>query len=182
MDATRERRVILNDATLFGPGSKGEWAQFIGLILAITAVAALASTRLGYAQYDYAVGAAAILGGAFLALLVLGPSWIMLTVFLVFMIASHQFRSFIILPAGGVEWHPRELLLFVLLAHLGAKLVLGKAELRPDIMHYFFFLYCVFFAHIAARGLLTQTDIQSVIAECRFQGRFEETCPGSQRK
>ncbi len=164
----RLRRRPVDDNVLFGPDSPGLWAQALLLAFGLAAVVALASTRLGFNEYDYLVGAAAAAAMGLLLLLVLGPSRIVITLFLVFMIASHEHSSAFVLPFGGIEWHPRELLLFVLLAHLGAKLVLGKADIRPDLMHYFFYLYAFFFAFIAARGALRQPDLQRVISECRY--------------
>ena len=137
-------------------------AVFVALCVVV------AASRFGPAEYDYLAGAAAVCGLAALGVMVLGPSRIALTVFIGFMAFTHQFRSFAVLPAGGVEWHPRELLLFVLCAHLFAQVVLAKADLRPDITHYFFFLYVVFFVHIATRGFLRHPNLQDVIAECRY--------------
>ncbi len=168
MSTPSRPRLQFNDRTLFGPGSPGEWAQAMVLAVVISAVVAFASTLLGFAEFDYLVGAVVVIGGAVAILFVFGPPQLMLGVFLVLMILDHQFRSPFILPFGGVEWHPRELLLLLLMAHFGARLVMGRGDVRADVMHYFVLLYIVFFAHIAAQGVLNQADMHRIIAECRY--------------
>jgi len=152
-------RNLWKDAGLPGRDNAGEWVKALLLAVAIAVVAALVVTRFGVK---------AALGLPVLALLVFGPSRLMLSVFLAAMVTDHQFRSWTVVPFGGVEWHPRELLLFVLFAHLAVRFLRGKADLRPDMMHYFFYVYAAFFVFIAWRGVLRQPNLQAVAAECRY--------------
>lgn len=159
----RLRRV----AALSPPG-RWEWPFGLALALGIAAMVAFAGALTGYHANGVWIGAAAVLGAGLVTALVLGPPRLMLTVFVGFMMLSHQDRSFAVIPFAGVEWHPRELLLFVLFAFCAVRFYLGKADLRPDIMHYCIFLYMAFFGYIAAVGLLRQQDLSAVIAECRY--------------
>ncbi|HNR32677.1 MAG TPA: O-antigen ligase family protein [Candidatus Hydrogenedentes bacterium] len=124
--------------------------------------------RLGVAEYDYLVGAGLVVGAAGAAFLVFGPSWIIISLFLAKMILGHLFLSMYIFPFAGVEWHPREFWLFLLLAHGAVKLITGRAAIRPDLTHYFFYLYCFYFVFIAAVGLWRQPNMTEIIKECRF--------------
>ncbi len=153
---------------------EGRWAGWQAAILAaaialaVGGAASLFALPQDYAAFQPLVGGALVLGAGLAGYLALGPSRAMIGVFLVFMVATHMYKSFAVLPFGGVEWHPRELLLFLLLAHAAGKVVRGRADLRPDMMHYFFFLYVFFFVVIAARGFLLYPEISDVIAECRY--------------
>lgn len=153
---------------------EGRWAAWqtaalaAGVAVMACVGASLAALPLDYAAYKPLAGGALVLGAGLVAYLALGPSRPMIACFLVYMAASHMYRSFAVFPFGGVEWHPRELLLFLLLAHAAGKVAWGRAHLRPDIMHYFFFLYVVFFIMIAGRGLLLYPETADVIAECRY--------------
>lgn len=147
------------------------WVQALALAVVIAAVTVYAmrfAPLFGLDSYPYLAGAAAVIGAAVAAFLVFGPSWLVVSLFLIKMILGHQFRSMYIFPLAGVEWHPRELWLFLLLAHFAVKLLLGRAKLRPDLFHYFFYLYCFFFVFIAAVGLWRQMNLTEIIEECRF--------------
>ncbi len=140
------------------------WTLGEGLLLAgLSVMVAWLSVRRG--GTDTAV---LVFGGAAALVLMLAPSRWMLSCFVLLMMAGHQFRSPLIYPLAGVEWHPRELLLLLLLAHFAVKVMTGEADLRPDIMHYFVLCYAAFFAVIACRGIWRQMPIQDVIAECRY--------------
>ncbi len=67
-----------------------------------------------------------------------------------------------------MELAPRELWLLLLAAHLGAKLVLGQAVIRPDLYHYFFYLYAFYFVLIAAVGVWHQPNITEIMKEFRY--------------
>lgn len=129
---------------------------------------ALAAGLLELQGPDYLLGALIALGAAALLLLLFGPSWLVISVFLLKMLTGHQFRSLVTFELLGVEWHPREFFLFLLLAHGVIKLLLARARLEPDLLHYFFYLYCFFFAFIAAIGVFRQPDIGEIIKEARF--------------
>lgn len=134
----------------------------------IAAIVVFAGSFTGFLAYDIWIGLGTALGLITIAFLLFGPSRYMLSFFLVLMILGHQFRSPFVFPFAGVEWHPRELLLLLLMAHGGIRMISGKANIRPDILHYFFFLYAAFFAFIACRGLWRQMPLEDLIAECRY--------------
>lgn len=100
--------------------------------------------------------------------LLLGPTRPMLAVFLVYMIASHQYISLLIVPLGGIEFHPREFLLFLLLAHCAFKIAQGRMYLRPSPVHAAVAMYASYFALTAAVGVVRQADLHAVVTECRF--------------
>lgn len=152
-------RNLWKDAGLPGRDNAGEWVKALLLAVLIAVIATLVVTRFGVKT---------ALGLPILTLLVFGPSRLMLSAFLVFMVTDHQFRSWMIVPFSGVEWHARELILFVLVAHLAVRFLRGEADLRPDMMHYFFYVYVAFFVFIAWRGVMRQPDLHAVASECRY--------------
>lgn len=118
---------------------------------------------------------AALLGGAAGALLVFGPSRIILTSVFLLALLDHSFRSPAIIPIAGVEWHPRELLLLLLFAHAGVKLWQRQLWLEWTPLHLGMLLYTAFFAYAAWRGLWLGHAPRDIIAECRaplFLGAF----------
>lgn len=142
------------------------WLRTAGEALFLAALSACAAWVV--VRRGNTAGATLVFGGAGALILALGPSRWMLSCFILFMCAGHQFRSPMIFPFGGVEWHPRELLLLLLLAHFAVKVMTGEADLRPDIMHYFVLAYAAFFAMIACRGVWRAMPMPDVIAECRY--------------
>lgn len=88
--------------------------------------------------------------------------------FLAFMLITHQYRSFFVLPFGGIVWHPRELLLFAALAYWAAKVLQGKVRIPADPLHFAFVLYGLFFVQIAVVGLYYEPNLQQIITECRY--------------
>jgi O-antigen ligase len=168
MSSVPEPLSTLAPARRFSPGAPAVWVSAVVGAVGISFLVAYAGRIAGFPEYDYAVGAAAVLGAAAAAYLVVGPSHLTVAVFLGYMILSHQFRSPFILALANVEWHPREVILFVLAAHLGFKVLVREADLRPDMIHYFFYVYMFFFALIAVRGALRQPEVQQVIGECRY--------------
>lgn len=148
------------------------WLQPAGIAVliaaAVTACATLLAPMLGLERYDFLVALAAILGAGAVVFLVFGPSWIIISLFIVKMVTGHQFRSLFILPFAGIEWAPRELWLGLLLAHFAVKLISGRATIRPDLYHFFFYLYCFYFVLIMAAGVWYNPDIQEILKEVRF--------------
>lgn len=106
-----------------------------------------------------------ILPGLFI---LFGPSRILVTLFLVFMVATHQFRSFFLLRYAGIVWHPRELLLFGLAVHWVGKAVQQKVRFRYDPAHWGFVFMGLFVVQIALVGLFREPDLHRVVAECRY--------------
>ncbi len=142
------------------------------------AVAALTALLLGVALHAPGLLPGALplpagllaLGLALLAALALlfGPSGLLLAVFIVGLVSLHQFRSPFILPLAGAELHPRELLLLLLLGHAALVLATGRAVLRPDLAHYFFYLYTFFYLLIAATGAFYGAPRSEILEELRF--------------
>jgi len=100
--------------------------------------------------------------------LVFGPSRPMLALFLIFMVSSQEYRSFVVVPMGGVEWHPREFLLFLLLAHWVVKVLQDKSTISAGVIHFSVATILMFYVQIALVGLATQADIHLIITECRY--------------
>ncbi len=101
------------------------------------------------------------------ATLLFGPSRLILTLVFVGAILSHQFRSPIVVPFAGVEWHPRELLLLLLLAHVVVKVWQRRVRLDWSPLHLALLLYGAVFVYAAWRGLWLGNAMESVIAELR---------------
>jgi len=101
------------------------------------------------------------------AALLFGPSRLILTLVFVGALLSHQFRSPFIVPFAGVEWHPRELLLLLLLAHVVVKVWQRRVRLDWGPFHLALLVYGAVFAYAAWRGLWLGNSTESVIAELR---------------
>lgn len=149
-----------------------QWVQtfVIACIVAAIAVfvAGVTAPWAGIEQYGFVLAAAAFLGAGGLILVLFGPSWLIIAVFLAKMIVGNQFRSMFVVPIMGIEWHPREFWLLFLYAHFAIKLSAGRAQLRLDMHHFYFYLYCLFFVFIAAVGVWRQWSRTEILAECRF--------------
>jgi O-antigen ligase len=154
------------------PRIAGDLAMATGLGLAVAAVcvvlAGLLAPAVGLQRYDFAVILAVVLGVAGVAVLVLGPSWIIISLFVAKMFLGHQHLSLFVLPLGGIEFTPRELWLFLLIGHFAAQLVLGRLTIRPDLFHYFVYLYAFYFMLIAAVGVWNQPNLTAIIQELRY--------------
>lgn len=100
-------------------------------------------------------------------LFVFAPSRWAILVFILFLGFTHQIHSFATVSVGGVEWHPRELLLFGLLAHGLIKLMQGRARPIADPIHFFVLVLGFYLVHVAVVGILRQYDLHLVIAEMR---------------
>lgn len=149
-----------------------QWVETaaIGCLVAalVVFVAGVVAPWAGVGQYGFVVAAAVLLGAGGLLLVLFGPSWVVVTLFLAKMITGHQFRSMYILPLMGIEWHPREFWLLLLLAHFAVKLIMGRIQLRLDLYHYFFYLYCFYFVFVAGVGVWHQWSRTEILEECRY--------------
>lgn len=144
-------------------------------VLCGTVVLGLVILQQAYFPLRTHVAVGAMAGMVFGTLLVLGPSRLVLTLVFLLALLDHQFRSPIIIPFGGVEWHPREVLLIVLLLHAAVKAVQLRFWLRWTPLHVAMLLYTAVFAYAAWRGLWLGNDLRAIIAECRaplFLGAF----------
>lgn len=143
----------------FFPASERDiWGQQILLVsLVVVAVCALGpATAL--------ILAAALLTGA---VFVAAPSRWVILFFILFLGFTHQMRSFMTVNVGGVQWHPRELLLFGLMAHGLVKLLLGRARFVADPVHFFIIALGLFFVQVAVVGILHQYNLHLIVAELR---------------
>lgn len=145
-------------------------AAGLGLVVAVVCVvlAGWLAPAVGLQRYDFAVALGLVLGVAGVAVLVLGPSWIVISLFVAKMFLGHQHLSLLVLPAAGIEFTPRELWLFLLVGHFAVQLVLGRLVIRPDLFHYFFYLYGFYFVMIAAVGVWNQPNLTEIIEELRY--------------
>ena len=163
--AAREKGIMPSD-------TRTGWLPVAGMAVliagAVVACAGVLAPLIGLERYDFLVALTVLLGTGAVVFLVIGPSWVIITLFIVKMVTGHQFRSMFVLPFAGVEWAPRELWLALLLAHFAVKLVSGRAAIRPDLYHFFFYLYGFFFVLIAAVGVWYHPDIQEILKEVRF--------------
>lgn len=152
--------------------ARAQWVQTCVVACVVAALtvflAGVVAPWVGVEQYGFVVAAAMMLGAGGLVVLLFGPSWIIITLFIVKMIAGHQFRSMYLLPLMGIEWHPREFWLFLLFAHFAVQFALGRLQLRLDLHHYFFYLYCFFFVFIAGVGIWHQMSRTEILEECRY--------------
>ena len=165
LDTVARTRSIAPPLWLTGP---------VALLSAAVALA-LAGFQQVYFPLSTTVVVAALAVVVFCTVFVFGPSRIVLTLVFLLALLDHQFRSPIILPVGGVEWHPRELLLLVLFAHVMVKVAQQRFWITWTPMHVAMLLYTCVFAYAAWRGLWLGNDLRAIIAECRaplFLGAF----------
>lgn len=149
----------------------------LGPIAVLCAAVALGLWAFQQAYYPLSTNVVlgTILGTASCVLLVLGPAHIILTLVFLLAVLDHQFRSPFVLPVGGIEWHPRELLLTLLFLHASVKFAQLRLWLRWTPLHVAMLLYTAVFAYAAWRGLWLGNDTRAIIAECRaplFLGTF----------
>ena len=95
------------------------------------------------------------------------PSVVVVTFFVLFMGFSHQFRSWAVLPFGGIEWHPREALLFLLFAHAVVQAARGRIEARLSETHFFVYMFALFYALTAAVGVFQGQPLSGIVSELR---------------
>lgn len=101
-------------------------------------------------------------------ILVFGSSEAMIGVFLIVLVAGHQFLSPFMITVGSIELHPREVVLLLLLAHAGYRALAARTRLHADPMHAALALYLLFFLFLAINGLLRGYAFQEVLRECRY--------------
>lgn len=144
------------------PGALEVVAPWMVCAATALAIALVLSLKLD-ARFLY-VGA---LGAAGTALAVLkAPSLPLL--FVAVLAGGHLFRSPWTLVLAGVEWHPRELLLGLLLIHLLAQIVLWKAKLPLDSIHVAVLLYAGAFLVATLSGLLNGHSVRQILEELRY--------------
>lgn len=144
-------------------------------VLTAALCVAVVALQQAYCPLSPAWCAGAIAGIATAALLLFGPSRLILTLVFLAAMLDHQFRSFLIIPFAGVEWHPRELLLLLLFAHAAVKAWQHRPMFRWTPLHLGVLLYTAVFTYMAWRGLWLGNAPRDVIAECRaplFLGAF----------
>ncbi|MBL7648924.1 MAG: O-antigen ligase family protein [Candidatus Hydrogenedentes bacterium] len=149
----------------------------LGPLSVFCGIAALGLVSAQQAYYPWSTKdvLATLMGAVLCTTLILGPSRIILTLVFLLALLDHQFRSPFILPFGGAEWHPRELLLLLLFLHAAVKLVQYRLWIRWTPLHVAMLLYTAVFAYGAWRGLWLGNDPRAIIAECRaplFLGVF----------
>ncbi|HOZ45902.1 MAG TPA: O-antigen ligase family protein [Candidatus Hydrogenedentes bacterium] len=113
-------------------------------------------------------------GGVLLALVLAGmlvvyaPWQLWVGAFVAYMVLSHNHRSFLLIPAGGIVWRLREFVLVLILGYWFLKLITGKVRVPADPIHLAVVSYGLFFALVAANGILRQPNLQAIVAECRY--------------
>ncbi len=110
-----------------------------------------------------ALAALAVGGVALLAM----PSRYVIALFVLFMAFTHQFRSFFTIAAAGIEWHPRELLFAVVLAHFTIRLAIGRVHFVADPINLFVGCIAAFFALTAFWGIVQQRNFHLIVSEIR---------------
>lgn len=138
----------------------------IGAVLAVLAFKAPAFVPAGAYPWlaSVLVLAAAIVGAA----LVFGPSTWILGVFVLYMTASHMHNSIVVLPLGGIEWHPREPLLMLLLAHFGVRMAHFRVHLPHSPVHLFLGAFVLAWLAMAVTGLLRGNSMTYWVQESRY--------------
>lgn len=154
------------DARVLPPWSGLVQYILLGLLIAVIVTFTGGVLRMErYPELTGGVVAGALLGFLFL---LFGPTRLTTSLFLVGMVLFHQHLSVLIIAGGGVEWHPRELLLFLFLAHAGVQLVARKVPFWEDPIHFFMALYIGLFVLTGAVGLVNQYPLEEIIEECRY--------------
>jgi hypothetical protein len=151
-----------------GPALWVALAQYGVLGLLIALLVTFTGTVLGAERFPDLLGGVLLAGFLGLLVLLFGPTRLTTALFLVSMLLFHQHLSVFIVPAGGVEWHPRELLLFLFLAHAAVQLVARRVSLWEDPVHFYMAVYLGFYVLTGAVGLTHQYVLQEIIEECRY--------------
>ena len=138
-----------------------------GAVLCAAVTVALFYLQQHYLPMNTMTLLGTLLGTVFVAALLFGPSRFILSVVFIYALTGHQFRSLVVIPFLGVEWHPRELLLLLLLAHGFLQILRGRFWIHWSPIHLGMLLYTAFFAYAAWRGLQLGNGSQAVIAELR---------------
>ncbi len=90
------------------------------------------------------------------------------TIFLIFMILNHYYISVRVFPIAGMEIHPREIMMFMLLGNFFVNFAIKRIHWRWSVFQYFALLYLFFFIYIATVGFLSGYHWQRIVAETRF--------------
>lgn len=102
------------------------------------------------------------------AVVLLGPARWALSLFVLYMTASHLYNSPFVVPAAGVEWHPRELLLLLFLGRFGVEVLKARAVLTASPVHFFVGAFGLAWVSMAVTGLLHANSPTNWIAEARY--------------
>ncbi len=140
-------------------------ALVVGLSVALCAQWAAV---FGHASLDWVAGAVLWLGVGLATAYVFAPSGLAVSLFLLFMVASHFSRPFAVLPLGGVEWRPVEMALAFLLMHGAVRWMRGHARFHFDPIHYGLYLVAVFYLYAAVRGYWAGNSPALIVGECRY--------------
>jgi O-antigen ligase len=130
-------------------------------ILAATLVAFIV-LLLGWRTIPIAIGLFVLL------FLLVARSSLVITFFITYMLFSHQYYSAATISLGGIDWHPREFLLFLLLAHAALKITLGRTEIHWGMLHRGMGAMAVFFTLVLVIGVFRGNQMSAIIAESRF--------------
>lgn len=148
----------LVSACVLPSGPKQELAQQIVLALFAGMVVIVLGPVL-----SVAAAIAAALG----VFILFGPTRVVLSLYLLFILATHQYLFPVTLPAAGVEWQVRELFLFAILGHWFVKTLQGRTRFSASSVHFGVGFVAIFFAMVTCRGLFSGNDLTRVIAESR---------------
>ncbi len=151
------------------------WQLLPGALLVSVFTVAVFYGQQTYLPVSEGLFLGALVAMAALSALLFGPSRLVLTLVFVYALTGHAFRSVLIVPFGGVEWHPRELLLLLLFAHGVIKIAQRRVAIQWSPLHMCMMLYSAVFVYAAWRGLWLGNDPQAIIAELRaplFLGAF----------
>lgn len=146
----------------------GALALHAGFGMLLAAAVFTAPRFINAGPYPYLAGPALFVAALCGIAILFGPTRYAVSVFVAYMAASHMHNSIFILPAAGVEWHPRELVLLALFAHLGIRFM--KGDLRPVVspMHFFVGMLGLAWVAMALTGLVRGNDTTNWIQESRF--------------
>lgn len=148
-----------------------EWGWMAGVGLAVgisVAFCAQWAATSGHAQFDWWAGVAAWVGAGLAVAYVLSPPSVAVTLFLLFMVASHFSRPFFVLSVGGIEWRPAEMALALLLIHGAVYGLRGRPIFRPDPIHACLYLFAFFYLYLAVRGFWAGNNPTLIVGECRY--------------
>ncbi len=102
-----------------------------------------------------------------LILLMIGNSTVVASVFALYLLFSHQYYSPFIIALGGVECHPRELILMLFIVHGLWRFPIDTPVLRASVLHVGIALLMTFFLCAALVGEFRGGDLKAMVAELR---------------
>ncbi|MBX7259231.1 MAG: O-antigen ligase family protein [Candidatus Hydrogenedentes bacterium] len=103
-----------------------------------------------------------------LMVLVFGPSAFIAILYCVLLLFSHQYYSVATWSFGGIVWHPREILLFLLMGHVAYLVLLRKVHVGVHTVHIGMLSLAVYFILAMFTGIMRRVDTSSLIGEARF--------------